>query len=279
MSRPINVSPLSYRAWLRLLFENPVQRTQYYVSNSTRLVEHTTRLCREFKSVGNIYSLEQINRGIWFLLSAEIEFGKYLADVDVAIEKRLECVRAMFFVYSDFVALSEVEALENCFYMWWDLLWGNFWGAHRFRLRGDEIMALMVQQEAISPEETAWWKQVEQILSQLKPNEDAETLLQAHGLSFSDFSSDESDGKPHIEIGFEDLEESEQQVIDEMLETLTKILYLDETRCEQYALHGLNHLQHPKRFQTVQQFIDIYSDNWDEETLTWLESCRDGNAM
>ncbi len=298
MSRSINISPVSYLSWLRLVFNHPAPPSEesdssedqdgywqsgveFHVSNSTRLVEHMTRLCREFKSVSDSYSLQQIDKGIWFLLGAGVEFGQYLANSEVPLEKRLGCVRAMFFVYADFVAPSEVEVMKNCFHMWWDMACSSFWDAHLWRLKGDEITTQMYSEDAnISSEEQAWNEKSHSILSQLKPGEDAETALQAHGMSFSDFPPDEKPrSSSEIDIQFEDLEASEQQVMTVMLETLTKILYLDEERCEIYALHGLNHLNHPQRAQTVQQFIDLHREELDEKGLIWLEGCRDGKLM
>lgn len=299
MSRSLNVSPVSYARWLCLVFDHPVppldpsglpdvrqewcwqEGVEFHVSNPTRLIEHMTRLCREFKSVADSYTLEQINQGIWFLLSASLNFGEYLADREVPLEKRLECVRAMYGVYADFVAPSEVEVMENCFDMWWDMLCSNFWHTHLWRLKGEAIMAQMEREDKdISPEEEAWHEKAAPILSQLKPDEDAETALQAHGLSFTDFPPQEkARASTEIDIGFEDLEPSEQQIMDAMLETLTRILNLDDERCQDCALHGLNHLNHPQRAQTVQNFIDLHRSAWDEEALSWLESCRDGKAM
>lgn len=302
MSKSINLSPVSYQIWLKLVFaplvseknesglpecesEGDWRDADFHISNPTRLTEHMTRLCREFRSVANFYTLEQINRGIWFLLGTQVEFGKVLADIKVPTEKRVEYVRAVFFVYADFVAPSEVEEMENCFDMWWDLLCTDFWGAHLWRLKGDEIMEQMQREDEdsdarLSLEEKKRWEQMEEILSQLKPGEDTNEVLQQHGFSFDDFRSDENPKlSTGMDIEFEDLAPTEHQVMDAMLETLTKILYLDEERCASYALHGLNHLQHPQRAATVQKFIDSHSQQWDEQALEWVESCRDGKAM
>ncbi|HEX8464589.1 MAG TPA: hypothetical protein VF627_08225 [Abditibacterium sp.] len=303
MSKSINVSPVSYANWLKLVFDHPAaprdedgnsdvvswwywqEGLAFHVSNKTRLVQHMTRLCREFKIVAASYSLPQINQGIWFLLSARIEFPKLLADATVPVESRIECVRSMFWVFADFVKPSEVEAMENCFHMWWDLVCDSHWNAHLWRLKGDEIMVQMQCEEEdedaqLSPEDKARQQQMTEILSQLKPGEDAEAALQNHGFSFNEFPCDDRPrSSTQIDIEWKDLAPDELRVIDAMLETLTKILDLDEIRCEEYALHGLNHLNHPRRVQTVQDFIDSHSHEWDKEALAWVESCRDGTAM
>ncbi len=61
------------------------------------------------------------------------------------------------------------------------------------------------------------------------------------------------------------------------LECLGEILAMDDVRCQGAALHGLNHLNHPKRPAMVQRWIDQHRGNgWN---LGWLEACRDGRAM
>lgn len=303
MTKSINLSPVSYKKWIQLVFDHPVpqqdenglpkinerwhyqDQMEFHLSNPTRFIEHMARLCREFNGVAENYTLEQIDQGIWFVLSGQIEIGTALADEDIALDKRVDCVRAMFTVFADFVAPSQVEVMENCFDMWWDLICTSYWGAHRWRIRGDEIMEQMQREDEeadiqLSAEEKERRTQMVRILSQLEPGEDANEVLQRQGFSFDDFPSDDDPKiSTEMEIEFEDLTPTEHQVMDAMFEILTKILYLDDQRCESYALHGLNHLPHPQRSATVQKFIDSRAHEWDEQTLGWVENCRDGKAM
>lgn len=69
----------------------------------------------------------------------------------------------------------------------------------------------------------------------------------------------------------------EPELADVYLETLERVLAIDDSRCQQAALHGLNHLAHPDRPRVIQQWIDQHYDpacDW-----TFAESCRDGVAM
>ncbi|HVA16404.1 MAG TPA: hypothetical protein VMV59_01695 [Candidatus Dormibacteraeota bacterium] len=91
------------------------------------LIEHMTRLFSEFGQIAPRYSLAQINRGIWTILGPGLELPDLLWDPAIPFSRRLQCIRSMYHVYSDFVAKSDVNVTENCFGMWWDLVAHDFW--------------------------------------------------------------------------------------------------------------------------------------------------------
>ena len=279
MSPSLNLSPVSYEAWLELVFGQRVSRadsypfrTNYRVTDDARVVAHMTRCCREFGAVSKRFTLRQLDRGIWFLMSCDFEMGAYLANPELDLQARLDCVRAMLHPYSNFVAGSRVHVMENCFEMWWDLLCGSFWSAHRHRLKGDELDAAYDAEMTMSEEEEQLF---EKFLATADRSKDFTEQLIAAGFNT------ESRERPssQINISYDELEPAEQTVADAMLDTLTQILYLEEQRCVQYALHGLNHLKHPRGAKVVQHFIDRHKREWTREGLAWVESCRDGDAM
>lgn len=152
------------------------------------------------------------------------------------LEARLRCIASMLVPYKDFVASSQVEVMENCFDMWWDLVAGDYWRCVNIKYKSDEIMARVF-------------------------SENYENL-------------------PVVpDISWEEISDEERAILNQMLTTLTEILALGEVRCEQYALHGLGHLPHPERAQTVQKFIDENADNRTNEALEWMKRCRDGTVM
>jgi hypothetical protein len=94
------------------------------------IVAHMTSLFDEFAAVAKRYSLQQVNAGIWAMYSPSFALQKFLWDTTIAVEERSACIRAMYRMYADFVSKSTVETMENCFYMWWDIVatgWGGFW--------------------------------------------------------------------------------------------------------------------------------------------------------
>lgn len=98
------------------------------VSSSPEIViGHMTKLFSEFGHIASMYSLAQLNQGIWGLLGENLRLHELLWDSSVPLEERVQCIRSMYSVYSDFVSKSEVEAMENCFDMWWDLILHGFW--------------------------------------------------------------------------------------------------------------------------------------------------------
>ncbi len=152
----LNLSPVRYGRWISIVFNHPPTTfddeqniaisgnwqvgVEFTVSDDARLVTHFSRMCRAFVLLSERFSLPQLDQGLWLLLSAETEFGKYLADEAIPLSARLDCVRSMLVPFRDFVARSEVEVMENCFFMWWDLLAGAFWNTHLWRLKKDELM-------------------------------------------------------------------------------------------------------------------------------------------
>jgi hypothetical protein len=91
------------------------------------LVGYMTKLFSEFGQIATKYSLAQLDQGIWGILGENLRMYELLWDSSVPLPKRVQCIRSMYCVYSDFVALSKVEVLENCFDMWWDLILHGFW--------------------------------------------------------------------------------------------------------------------------------------------------------
>jgi len=217
--KEIDLSIMPYDEWLLFVFDHPVSNRwesdkewywqyQYEISEPSQLVEHFTLLCNQFVSITKKYSLPQIDQGIWFILGACIFFGQYLRKPEVPIEARKTCVESMYRVFADFVSKSDIEEMENCFWMWWDILLDGFY-----------------------------------IFREPEFDEDAR----------------------EIEIA--------------ILDTLTRILQLDDIRTQKYALHGLGHLKCAKAREVVAQYIDANRDKWTEEGNKWLQQCRDGKVM
>ena len=284
MPQSPNLSPVSYEVWLKLIFDQRVSRARghrfrydYRVTNEARVVANMTRCCREFGALTKRFSPRQIDRGIWFLLGCDFELGAYLADPNLNLESRLDCSRAMLHPYSNFVARSRVRAMETCFDMWWDMLCGSFWRTHLQRLKRDELDAAIERDDA---EQEAEENDLEsspraRFYAQWNPEADINDQLTEFGLAWRDLETHHS----KITISYDEIEPDEQRVADAMLETLTQILYLEDQRCSYYALHGLNHLKHPRGAATVQAFVDRYQSEWTPEGLAWAKSCRDGQAM
>ncbi|HVY69638.1 MAG TPA: hypothetical protein VHH73_06890 [Verrucomicrobiae bacterium] len=141
----LDVSLLTYEAWLEFWFGQPLLERgesfagKYFpdvgphpVSRPECVVEHLKKLCTEFQQIGERYSLPQLNQGIWAMFGAEIELQKYLWDGRVPIERRIRCLASVSVPFSSYVAGHPVKEMENCFYMWWDLVLDSFWIHHGF---------------------------------------------------------------------------------------------------------------------------------------------------
>ena len=138
MGEEIDISLMSYDEWLAFVFDHSVPKDRlncsnwywefrFDVSKSSQLVEHVTRLCNGFPQLIDRYTLRQIDQGIWFILGPCIDFGQYLRDEQISLEARRSCIHSMYKVFADFVSKSEVEEMETCFWMWWDILLEGFY--------------------------------------------------------------------------------------------------------------------------------------------------------
>jgi len=266
-SKNLDLSKLSYEEWIKFFFDRPViddsnerydlfrkDHDSFDASKPSTIINYLETLCRNFVTITERYSLQQIDQGIWAIFGPEIESHRYLTDRSVPLEKRLNCIRSMYFVYADFVAKSDIEVMENCFDMWWDFLSTNFWA------------------------------QVNLNMLTAKHQGDSEAMLKEmgwkDGMSIDDIIKNVKKKEPDdYESKLKTLNNDEKQILDVMLEILCKILQLDDGRCQQYALHGLGHLHHPKVKQVVQDFINKHEQEIDPNRLEWLEQCRDGTVM
>jgi hypothetical protein len=135
----LDLSVLPFDEFVEFFFQRPDDQEYWYQdpayqsdnvapSNPEVLIGHATRLFSEFGVVARRYTLSQIDHGIWALLSCwPVSIQESLWNSSIPLETRIQCIRSMFHVYSDFVAGSEEDEMETCFDMWWDLLGDEFW--------------------------------------------------------------------------------------------------------------------------------------------------------
>jgi len=98
-------------------------------SSPAILLKHMTKLFSEFGQIATKYSLAQVDQGVWGILGENLRLYEFLFDTSVPLPNRLECIRSMYCVYSDFVAKSKVDSDPDLsgFWMWWDLVLHGFW--------------------------------------------------------------------------------------------------------------------------------------------------------
>jgi hypothetical protein len=143
--RPLfDLSQLSFDEFVSFFFDHDVATEEFWhwdpalasfsylgdesVAAPQIIVEHMTRLFTDFAQVAAKFSLPQINGGIWAMFGpSPFELHKYLWLPSIQLSARVACIRSMYFVYSDFVAKSKVQVMENCFSMWWDFVASGFW--------------------------------------------------------------------------------------------------------------------------------------------------------
>jgi len=98
------------------------------------LVNHLTKLFAQFGQIASKYTLAQIDQGVWGMWGAKLQLYELLFGPPVPLTSRLDCIRSMYHVYSDYVSKLEREPdpeIESGFYMWWDLILHGFWNSSR----------------------------------------------------------------------------------------------------------------------------------------------------
>ncbi len=98
------------------------------------LVNHLTKLLTEFGQIASKYTLAQVDQGIWGMWGPPLSLHEFLFNAPMPVAARLDCIRSMYHVYSDYVAKLEREPdpeIETGLYMWWDLLLHGFWNLSR----------------------------------------------------------------------------------------------------------------------------------------------------
>jgi hypothetical protein len=140
----LDLSSFSYEEFVTFFFDRPAPEPSEHTgsfaaegrecawSRPDVAVSHLTKLFRDFPGICRKYSLGQVNQAIWMIIGADFDLVQHLWDNSVSLGERIECIRSMYFVYSDFVAKSDVEIMENCFDMWWDLMADSFWFQSNF---------------------------------------------------------------------------------------------------------------------------------------------------
>jgi hypothetical protein len=145
----LDLSSFSYQEFVTFFFDRPAPEPDEHAgsfaaegaecawSRPEVAVGYMTKLFRNFPEIRREYSLGQVNQAIWMIIGLDFNLVENLWDNSVALSDRIECIRSMYFVYSDFVAKSDVAIMENCFDMWWDLLGTSFWLQTNFFYRSE----------------------------------------------------------------------------------------------------------------------------------------------
>ncbi len=103
------------------------QYDEAVLSSPDVVVGHMTKLFSEFGRIAPRYSLAQLDQGVWGILGANLRLYELLWDTSVPLPQRVQCIRSMYSVYSDFVSASNEDVSKTGFSMWWDLILHGFW--------------------------------------------------------------------------------------------------------------------------------------------------------
>ena len=147
---------LSYQEWIVFIFDHSVpeedseEKAWYWnhddhdywdiwsldTGTHRQHLTHSTKLLGDSDFLAAQFSLEQINQGLWMLTSGRhgIHLGDLLANSELPIEDRIECIFAMVNMFENGIfssladdanpskILASKNPLMDSCYMWWDNL-------------------------------------------------------------------------------------------------------------------------------------------------------------
>ncbi|RYG31390.1 hypothetical protein EON81_22985 [bacterium] len=138
----LDLSEFRPEEWAAFLFDHPdgfrliksgTEYEDYVISDPLLVLNGIRYVLENFKSVGETYSLAQIDHGIWALWSGELNLKGLLFDERIDWPIREATIRSMAIPFRDFLAGHPIHVMENCFFMWWHLI--RVPGGYERRLR------------------------------------------------------------------------------------------------------------------------------------------------
>ena len=137
-----DLSALSYDDFLLYFLTHPAndelwqlddKGQEYSLAEETKpeiIVRYLTRFCDGFARTAVTITPETLDHAIKGMLNpACYVLQASLWDDAVPLALRLECIRSMYSVYANFVAVSTARPVEGAFYMWWDFVCSDFWSS------------------------------------------------------------------------------------------------------------------------------------------------------
>lgn len=134
----IDPTTLSFDAFVLHLFNRPVARTEEDerifnretnmdpgVADPEALVTMTARLFREFGQIAPRYSVEQVDKAMWFLQGYPYMIFSEAGSRHVSDAAALELLTSTYHLFADYVAGRGLSDDVTSFHMIYDQMWGN----------------------------------------------------------------------------------------------------------------------------------------------------------
>ena len=80
-------------------------------------------------------------------------------------------------------------------------------------------------------------------------------------------------------FAYSNLTDLEKKLFDATISTLKNVLLLDCVETVFCALHGLGHSAHPDAPKIVDQYIDKYRTEMNDEEYQFCQECKNGTVM
>jgi hypothetical protein len=231
----------TFEQWLEFVFNNPVREHEWYWDEdfaprwealeltNTLIVQYMTRLFLE-PGVLKSYSLDQVNQGLWFLISESSPgcSSEALLRHEEALVDRVACIHAMSSFFRNFILAvtpghfdpnGPTIGVDGTAYMWWDIFPMRFY--MRSHVPGPTGAAAL--------------------LSQL---EEFKLGAELHNAVLKEMANE-------LET------EIEPEIHQATLSVMSEVLDLPSELCQFSALHGLGHwhAHHPEQ---VEQIVDAF---------------------
>ena len=107
------------------------------LSSPEVVVRYMTKLFSDFGRIAPDYAIAQLGQGVWGILGERLRLYELLWDTSVPLAHRVQCIRSMYSVYSDFVSARNEDVRNTCFFMWWDFILHGFWARQAVEQRAE----------------------------------------------------------------------------------------------------------------------------------------------
>jgi hypothetical protein len=270
----IDLAVTDYEQWLHTLFDHPVPAEdlhgphwhdglEFEVSDAIILLQHLTRMCHEMKALDERFRVEQIDQGLWLLFGGQVRFVQTLLDAGVSSAMRRDCIRSMYDVFA--IYARSLRETPSGIEMWWDHICHDFWAS--------EVQRRICP---VNPAEVDLEKLLREVASAMKEmNREAADAVK----SPQSRRAYMADNAAKCRAMFSQLTVDERDLLDVIFETLGRILELPDSRSQQFALHGLGHLNHPAVPALVENYLKAHGDSLSEEQRQYARDAAQGMVM
>jgi hypothetical protein len=135
----IDIAAFSYESWIRFFFapdegHGTISRSHVMnelfieIGDPARVLEYLVTMNSELDRLGERYSSNEVDDGLWVMFGPPFELGKVLFVSSIPLSERVRCLESIYSVYVNEVSGLDSDIKETFYWMWWDMISHTLWG-------------------------------------------------------------------------------------------------------------------------------------------------------